>query len=66
MDAASYGVYLIHPMWIAVVDAAMGGVSSLGWRLLIRYPAVCLLSVFSMVLWQYVKGKMPCGGRKSA
>ncbi len=57
MDTASYGVYLIHPIWIALVDMALGGVSSLSWRLLIRYPAVCLLSVFSMVLWQYVKSK---------
>lgn len=56
-DAASYNVYLIHPLFIFIVDSIMNrlGLVSITLRLGVRFVLVYALSIGLCVLWEYVK-----------
>lgn len=59
-DRASYNVYLIHPLFIFVVDSIMNrlGIVSLTIRLGIRIAMVYVLSVGGCILWEKLKTRL--------
>ena len=56
-DAASYNVYLIHPLFIFLADSFMNriGLTSITLRLGVRFVLVYAVSVGVCVLWEIVK-----------
>ena len=59
-DGASYNVYLIHPLFIFMVDSFMTrlGFVSITLRFCIRFVLVYALSIGLCVLWELVKRRM--------
>lgn len=58
-DGASYNVYLIHPLFIFIVDSLMNraGLVSITLRLGVRCVLVYALTIGLCVLWEIVKSK---------
>lgn len=57
LDRASYNVYLIHPIFIFVIDSLMNhlGIFSLTLRTGLRMVLVYILSIGICVLWEQIK-----------
>ncbi len=59
-DKASYNVYLIHPLFIFIVDSLMNrmGLVSITLRLGVRFVLVYVLSIGICVLWELAKKRI--------
>ena len=59
-DAASYNVYLIHPLFIFLADSLMNriGLTSITLRLGVRFVLVYAVSVGACLLWEIVKRRV--------
>ena len=54
-DRSSYLVYLIHPVFIFIIDSLMAGIESVTLRLVIRLVFTVVLSVSVCVLYTFLK-----------